>query len=174
MLEHESISAQQDRQMLMFSATFEEEIQRLAGQFLNDYIFISVGIVGCASTDVIQKFHLVPDRFSKRTKLEEILKAEGKERTLIFVETKRTADFLASNLSENDFNSTSIHGDRLQSQRETALNEFKRGIRDILIATSVAARGLDIKNVKHVINYDLPNSISDYVHRIGRTGRVGE
>lgn len=158
--------------MLMFSATFDEEIQRLAGQFLNAYVFISVGIVGCASTDVTQKFYEV-DRLNKRNRLMQLLEEVGKERTLIFVETKRTADFLASHLSELDFNSTSIHGDRLQSQRETALNEFKRGSRDILIATSVAARGLDIKNVRHVINYDLPKGVDDYVHRIGRTGRVG-
>lgn len=91
----------------------------------------------------------------------------------MFVETKRTADFLASLLSETKISSTSIHGDRLQSERETALREFRSGKRKVLIATSVAARGLDIKGVTHVINYDLPKEVQDYVHRIGRTGRVG-
>lgn len=113
---------------------------------------------------------------------------------LIFVETKRNADFLASLLSETKIPTTSIHGDRLQREREEAIRDFKSGRMKILIATSVAARGLgkdkiyslllkfflslfpsilDIKNVTHVINYDLPKSIEDYVHRIGRTGRVG-
>ena len=97
----------------------------------------------------------------------------GVERTLIFVETKRNADFLAVKLS-NDFQTTNIHGDRLQREREIALNCFKNGSKDIMVATGVAARGLDIKDVKHVINYDLPKSIDEYVHRIGRTGRVGK
>lgn len=98
----------------------------------------------------------------------------GTEKTLIFVETKRSADFLATFLSEANFPTTSIHGDRLQREREEALRDFKRGTRHILVATGVAARGLDIKNVKHVINFDLPKSIDEYVHRIGRTGRVGK
>lgn len=98
----------------------------------------------------------------------------GGDRTLVFVETKRNADFLASYLSENNVNSTSIHGDRLQRERETALRDFKSGRRNILVATGVAARGLDIDNVKHVINFDLPKNIDEYVHRIGRTGRVGK
>lgn len=92
---------------------------------------------------------------------------------MVFVETKRNADFLASYLSDNNINSTSIHGDRLQRERECALRDFKMGRRNILVATGVAARGLDIDNVKHVINFDLPKSIDEYVHRIGRTGRVG-
>lgn len=98
----------------------------------------------------------------------------GTDRTLVFVETKRNADFLASYLSENNINSTSIHGDRLQRERELALRDFKIGRRNILVATGVAARGLDIENVKHVINFDLPKNIDEYVHRIGRTGRVGK
>lgn len=92
---------------------------------------------------------------------------------LVFVETKRTADFLASLLSETKIPSTSIHGDRYQREREEAIRDFRSGKMKLLIATSVAARGLDIKNVTHVINYDLPKSIEEYVHRIGRTGRVG-
>jgi len=99
--------------------------------------------------------------------------AENADGTIVFVETKRGADFLASLLSETDYPTTSIHGDRLQRQRELALADFKSGRMKVLIATSVAARGLDIKNVRHVVNYDMPNSIDEYVHRIGRTGRVG-
>lgn len=92
---------------------------------------------------------------------------------MIFVEQKTTADFLASFLSQNEYKATSIHGDRYQSQREEALRDFRTGKMPLLVATSVASRGLDIKDVLHVINYDLPKEIDDYVHRIGRTGRVG-
>lgn len=94
---------------------------------------------------------------------------------MVFVETKKTADFLASFMSETikNISSTSIHGDREQREREEALRDFRSGKRKVLIATSVAARGLDIKGVTHVINYDLPKDVQDYVHRIGRTGRVG-
>ncbi|KAK4885326.1 hypothetical protein RN001_001597 [Aquatica leii] len=171
MLSHTTMVPTGDRRTLMFSATFPEEIQHLASKFLDNYIFVAIGIVGSACSDVEQVFHQV-DKFKKRNKLVEILQ-EGSDRTLVFVETKRNADFLATYLSENDFQTTSIHGDRLQREREQALADFKRGSRNILVATAVAARGLDIKNVKHVINYDLPKSIDEYVHRIGRTGRVG-
>ncbi|CAH1135154.1 unnamed protein product [Ceutorhynchus assimilis] len=171
MLSHQTMRATGERQTLMFSATFPEEIQHLAGKFLHNYAFISVGIVGSASSDVEQNFFQVT-KFDKRKKLLEMLK-DCKELTMVFVETKRNADFLATLLSENEISSTSIHGDRLQSQREEALWEFKKGIRKILVATGVASRGLDIEGIQHVINYDLPKSVDEYVHRIGRTGRVG-
>ncbi|XP_058818928.1 ATP-dependent RNA helicase vasa-like [Topomyia yanbarensis] len=172
MMHHETMPSKESRQTLMFSATFPGEIQELAGQFLNNYIFVAVGIVGGASADVEQTVYNVT-KFQKRKKLHEILEMADPKGTLVFVETKRTADYLASLLSETTFPTTSIHGDRLQREREDALRDFKSGAMYILIATSVAARGLDIKNVLHVINYDLPKSIDDYVHRIGRTGRVG-
>ncbi|XP_058447291.1 ATP-dependent RNA helicase vasa-like [Malaya genurostris] len=172
MMNHETMPSKESRQTLMFSATFPGEIQELAGQFLHNYIFVAVGIVGGASTDVEQTIHQVT-KFQKRKKLQEILEMADPKGTLVFVETKRNADYLASLLSETTFPTTSIHGDRLQREREDALRDFKSGDMYILIATSVAARGLDIKNVSHVINYDLPKSIDDYVHRIGRTGRVG-
>lgn len=92
---------------------------------------------------------------------------------MIFVETTRMADFLATVMSNTRFPSTSIHGKREQRERETALKDFRSGKMKVLVTTSVCARGLDIKNVSHVINYDLPKGIDDYVHRIGRTGRVG-
>lgn len=172
MMSHPSMPQMHDRQTLMFSATFPEEIQRLATKFLkNDYLFLAVGIVGGACSDVEQKFYQV-QKFDKRNKLTELLH-EGGNRILVFVETKRTADFLAALLSETAYPTTSIHGDRLQREREIALADFKTGRMQILVATAVAARGLDINNVTHVINYDLPSSIDEYVHRIGRTGRVG-
>lgn len=161
-----------ERQTLMFSATFPEEIQRLAGDFLNDYIFITVGRVGGTTSDIQQTVMDVSDEH-KREKLMDLLSCSGSDRTLVFVESKRGADFLASLLSQEGFPTTSIHGDRLQQQREEALEDFRKGRCPVLIATNVAARGLDIDNVKHVVNFDLPSEIHEFVHRIGRTGRIG-
>ncbi|KAK3091467.1 hypothetical protein FSP39_020000 [Pinctada imbricata] len=161
-----------DRQTLMFSATFPKEVQEIAAEYLNHYLFLTVGRVGGACTDVTQTVFEV-DRQEKRQRLSDILTESGSDKTLVFVEQKRNADFLASFLSQSGFPTTSIHGDRLQAEREEALKDFKTGKAPILIATSVAARGLDIPLVKHVINYDLPNRIEEYVHRIGRTGRCG-
>ncbi len=162
-----------ERQTLMFSATFPREIQMLARDFLKDYIFLSVGRVGSTSENITQRIEYVED-VDKRSVLLDILTAEGKTGlTLIFVETKRMADMLADYLHNAQFPSTSIHGDRTQREREHALATFRSGRTPIMVATAVAARGLDIPNVTHVINYDLPGDIDDYVHRIGRTGRAG-
>jgi len=160
------------RQTLMFSATFPEQIQRLAGEFMKEYIFLTVGIVGGANSDVDQTI-LQVQQFDKREKLMEVLRSVPGERILVFVGQKRNADFLASYLSQSGFNTTSIHGDRLQREREKALRDFCSKECEVLIATNVAARGLDIPNVELVINYDLPTEIEEYVHRIGRSGRCG-
>nr|ABM74410.1 vasa protein [Botrylloides violaceus] len=163
------------RHTLMFSATFPDEIQKLAHEFLReDFLFLTVRRVGGACSDVTQSMVQI-DQDDKRDKLMELLAdvAETAARTLVFVDTKRNADFLATFLSQEGLPTTSIHGDRQQRERETALLDFKNGRCPILIATSVAARGLDIPKVEHVINYDLPSDIDEYVHRIGRTGRCG-
>eukprot|EP00300_Choanocystis_sp_HF-7_P009392 c16407_g1_i3.p1 GENE.c16407_g1_i3~~c16407_g1_i3.p1 ORF type:complete len:341 (+),score=46.29 c16407_g1_i3:1110-2132(+) len=162
----------EDRQTLMFSATFPKEIQRLAGDFLRDYIFIAVGRVG-SSTDLITQKLIYAEESEKRDTLMTLLE-ENNGLTLVFVETKRAADALEDYLCYQKYNATSIHGDRTQREREQALQLFRTGKCPILVATDVAARGLDIPNVTHVINYDLPNYIDDYVHRIGRTGRAGK
>nr|ACR61400.1 vasa [Ctenopharyngodon idella] len=165
--------AKEDRQTLMFSATFPEEIQRLAAEFLKvDYLFLAVGVVGGACSDVEQTIIQV-DQYSKREQLLELLKTTGTERTMVFVETKRSADFIATFLCQEKISTTSIHGDREQREREKALSDFRTGQCPVLVATSVAARGLDIEHVQHVVNFDLPNNIDEYVHRIGRTGRCG-
>lgn len=162
------------RQTLMFSATFPRDMQMLARDFLKDYIFLSVGRVGSTSENITQKIEYVEDQ-DKRSVLLDILVSEGGQQglTLIFVETKRMADMLSEFLVGNRLPATSIHGDRSQREREYALETFRKGRTPILVATAVAARGLDIPNVTHVINYDLPSDIDDYVHRIGRTGRAG-
>ncbi|CAN9187428.1 unnamed protein product [Alternaria alternata] len=160
------------RQTLMFSATFPRDIQMLARDFLKDYIFLSVGRVGSTSENITQKIEYVED-VDKRSVLLDILHTHGAGLTLIFVETKRMADSLSDFLINQGFPATSIHGDRTQREREKALEMFRNGRCPILVATAVAARGLDIPNVTHVVNYDLPTDIDDYVHRIGRTGRAG-
>uniref|UniRef100_A0A3Q3WBC0 RNA helicase n=1 Tax=Mola mola TaxID=94237 RepID=A0A3Q3WBC0_MOLML len=165
--------SKENRQTLMFSATFPEDIQRLAADFLGtDYLFLVVGVVGGACSDVEQTFVQV-NRFSKREQLLDLLKTTGTERTLVFVETKRQADFIATYLCQEKVPTTSIHGDREQRERERALADFRSGTCSVLVATSVAARGLDIPDVQHVVNFDLPTNIDEYVHRIGRTGRCG-
>ncbi|KAG8946655.1 DEAD-box ATP-dependent RNA helicase [Tulasnella sp. 424] len=173
-VEQEDMPGVQERQTLMFSATFPREIQVLARDFLKDYIFLSVGRVGSTSENITQRIEFVEDG-DKRSVLLDILTAEGENGglTLIFVETKRTADILADFLMQSNFPATSIHGDRTQREREQALATFRSGRTPVMVATAVAARGLDIPNVTHVINYDLPSDIDDYVHRIGRTGRAG-
>ncbi|KAL5537027.1 DED1 [Sanghuangporus sanghuang] len=161
-----------ERQTLMFSATFPRDIQMLAKDFLKDYIFLSVGRVGSTSENITQKIEYVED-LDKRSVLLDILASQQGSLTLIFVETKKMADMLSDFLVANRLPATSIHGDRTQREREMALATFRQGRTPILVATAVAARGLDIPNVTHVINYDLPSDIDDYVHRIGRTGRAG-
>lgn len=162
----------ENRQTLMFSATFPVDIQHLARDFLSDYIFLSVGRVGSTSENITQRVLYVEDE-DKKSALLDLLSAANGGLTLIFVETKRMADQLTDFLIMQDFRATAIHGDRTQAERERALGSFKTGRADLLVATAVAARGLDIPNVTHVINYDLPGDVDDYVHRIGRTGRAG-
>ncbi|TVY84774.1 ATP-dependent RNA helicase ded1 [Lachnellula suecica] len=171
-VEGEDMPGVQNRQTLMFSATFPRDIQMLARDFLKDYVFLSVGRVGSTSENITQKVEYVED-MDKRSVLLDILHTHGAGLTLIFVETKRMADSLSDFLINQNFPATSIHGDRTQRERERALEMFRNGRCPILVATAVAARGLDIPNVTHVVNYDLPTDIDDYVHRIGRTGRAG-
>ncbi|KAF7545172.1 hypothetical protein G7Z17_g9392 [Cylindrodendrum hubeiense] len=171
-VEGEDMPGVQERQTLMFSATFPRDIQMLARDFLKDYVFLSVGRVGSTSENITQKVEYVED-VDKRSVLLDILHTHAGGLTLIFVETKRMADSLSDFLINQSFPATSIHGDRTQRERERALEFFRNGRCPILVATAVAARGLDIPNVTHVVNYDLPTDIDDYVHRIGRTGRAG-
>ncbi|KAM5582313.1 DEAD-box ATP-dependent RNA helicase 37 [Rosa sericea] len=168
------------RQTMLFSATFPKEIQRLASDFLAKYIFLAVGRVGSSTDLIVQRVEFVHES-DKRSHLMDLLHAQrangtqGKQAlTLVFVETKKGADSLEHWLCMNGFPATTIHGDRTQQEREQALRSFKSGNTPILVATDVAARGLDIPHVAHVVNFDLPNDIDDYVHRIGRTGRAGK
>jgi ATP-dependent RNA helicase DDX3X len=151
----------------------------LARDFLRDYVFLTVGRVGSTSENITQRIEYVEDR-DKRSFLLDVLHSDAASKeegttllTLVFVETKRSADMLCDFLVQQRFPANSIHGDRTQREREYALANFRSGKCPVLVATAVAARGLDIPNVTHVINYDIPKDIDEYVHRIGRTGRAG-
>jgi len=171
-VENKDLPGTQDRQTLMFSATFPREIQKLAQDFLYDYIFLRVGRVGSTTESIVQ--HVInAEEHQKHTILIDLLE-QVPGLTLVFVETKKACDALEDWLYEQNYDVVAIHGDRSQRDREAALARFKSVSNSILVATDVAARGLDITNVAHVINYDLPNDINDYVHRIGRTGRAGK
>ena len=172
-VEGEDMPGVTDRQTLMFSATFPRDIQMLAKDFLKEYIFLSVGRVGSTSENITQKIEYVEDDDKRSVLLDILYSMPQGGLTLIFVETKRMADMLEGFLVQSQYPATSIHGDRTQRERERALETFRSGRTPIMVATAVAARGLDIPNVTHVVNYDLPGDIDDYVHRIGRTGRAG-
>ncbi|KAF9539358.1 hypothetical protein EC957_005456 [Mortierella hygrophila] len=167
------LARDEGRQTLMFSATFPRDIQTLAREFLKeDFCRLRVGRIGGTTSLIKQNIIHVEDYEKKETIFNTLLDYPP-SRTLIFVETKRTADALDDFLYNKKFPTCSIHGDRDQRERELALRAFKEGKSPILIATAVASRGLDIKDVMHVINYDLSNDIDEYVHRIGRTARAG-
>jgi len=172
-VEKEDMPTTGKRQTLMFSATFAKEIQKLAATFLYDYVFVTVGRVGTTADLVTQRFIKVANEDDKLMKLMDLLQ-DVKGLTLIFVETKRKAASLDWMLRKKGYPAASIHGDREQHERMAALRDFSSGKAPILIATNVAARGLDISNIAHVINYEMPTNIDDYVHRIGRTGRAGK
>lgn len=161
------------RQTLLYSATFPKEIQQLAREFLSRHYFLQVGRVGSTTQNITQDV-LWEEDAGKRDRLLTILSEHDGERILVFVEKKRDADYLERFLHQQRLSCTSIHGDRVQREREEALSLFKSGSCRVLVATDVASRGLDIPNVSLVVQYDLPSNIDDYVHRIGRTGRAGK
>merc|ERR1719502_13619 len=155
----------------MFSATFPKEIQKLASEFMTRYIFVDVGRVGSTTALITQTVLWTEEQDKNRVLLELLQQQQG--RTIIFVETKRAAEQLEEFLYRSQVPATSIHGDRTQREREQALLAFRKGMPATLVATDVAARGLDVPDCLHVINYELPRDINSYVHRIGRTGRMG-
>lgn len=160
------------RQTIMFSATFRKEIQVLAKEYLCNYTYLLVGKVGSTHEYIKQNVVYVEEE-EKGDYVVNLLQENNNGLTLIFVETKRKANIVERFLNNKRLNAICIHGDKSQDERERALRLFKRGDKPILVATDVAARGLDVSNIKHVINFDVPNNIDDYIHRIGRTGRAG-
>lgn len=159
------------RRTLMFSATFPDEIQELAQIFLDNYIFLAVGRVGSTTALITQRVMYVLEQDKMATLFQVLPQCDGN--ILVFTATKRQADNVEYNLRQRGFDAITIHGNKTQTEREFALDQFREGLCNVLVATDVAARGLDIPNVLWVIQFDLPSNSDDYVHRIGRTGRRG-
>ena len=162
-----------ERQTLFFSATLSPEIRKLTEQYLKDPVFISV-ISGETAKNIDQDVVRFRAKEEKLEKLHEVLKKDGSDKVLIFREMKHSVDTLAKDLAHMGFKVGGIHGDKRSRERIRILDSFKQDKINILIATDVAARGLDIPDVTHVINYDVPQTYDTYVHRIGRTGRSGK
>jgi ATP-dependent RNA helicase RhlE len=160
-----------DRQNLLFSATFSDEIRQLAGGILRDPALVQVTPRNTATELVTQLVHPV-DRERKRELLSQLIRSGRIEQALVFTRTKHGANRLAEQLGRDGINAAAIHGNKSQGQRVRALDDFKAGRANILVATEVASRGLDIESLPHVVNYELPMVPEDYVHRIGRTGRA--
>lgn len=166
-------SVPEQRQTLLFSATFAGPIRQLAGRFLKTPEIIEVARANTTTTAVTQKVYLV-DHERKRELLSYLIGSRNWPQVLVFTRTKRGADRLADSLNKDGLSSVAIHGDKSQGARTRALKDFKRQSVRVLVATDVAARGLDIDRLPHVVNFELPDTPEDYVHRIGRTGRGGE
>lgn len=164
-----------DRQTLMWSATWPKEVQALAREFLTDPVMTWIGSSDLTANTNIHQEVVVCEEDDKPARLQEILEKIplSETKTLIFCETKRSVDSLTRTLRMDGLPALSIHGDKTQNERDWVMGEFRSGKTPIMIATDVAARGLDIKDIKIVINFDFPNCLEDYIHRIGRTGRAG-
>jgi ATP-dependent RNA helicase RhlE len=161
-----------DRQTLMFSATIDERVESIAANYMMDPVFIRVNGDQIQPKEIDQKlFHV--HEFDKDSLLVKLLAEPELSSVVIFTRTRMRADWVYDRLCEASVDAEAIHGDVSQIKRERTLRKFRKGEVRILVATDVAARGLDIPAVSHVINYDLPNTPEEYVHRIGRTGRAG-
>lgn len=161
------------RQTLLFSATFSSEIKRLAADFLNDPSEIQVTPENTTTERVSQVVYPV-DKRRKRELLSQQIGENNWQQVLVFTRTKHGANRLATQLETDGISAAAIHGNKSQGARTKALADFKSGAVRVLVATDIAARGIDIHKLPHVVNYELPNSAEDYVHRIGRTARAGQ
>jgi ATP-dependent RNA helicase RhlE len=162
----------ENKQTLLFSATFSEEIKKLANKLLKSPALIQVAKQNAATETVTQVVHPV-DKGRKRELLSYLVGSNNWQQVLVFTRTKHGANRLAEQLNKDGISSAAIHGNKSQGARTRALADFKSGRIRVLVATDIAARGLDINQLPHVVNYELPNVAEDYVHRIGRTGRAG-
>lgn len=161
------------RQNLLFSATFSKDIRKLAGSLLHDAIEIEVAARNKPADRVSQMVHPV-DKVRKRELLSHLIDGHNWQQVLVFTRTKHGANRLAKQLTSDGLEAAAIHGNKSQGARTRALNDFKKGAVRVLVATDIAARGLDIERLPHVVNFELPNVPEDYVHRIGRTARAGQ
>jgi ATP-dependent RNA helicase RhlE len=161
-----------DRQTLFFTATLPSEVRQLADSMLRDPLEVKTTPQSTPAETVAQSVFLLAQR-QKRHLLVHLLSTEGMARVIVFTRTKHGADKLARDLDKAGIRAAAIHGNKSQNQREKALAAFKSQHPPVLIATDIAARGIDVDNVSHVVNYELPHEPETYVHRIGRTGRAG-
>jgi superfamily II DNA/RNA helicase len=164
----------QDCQILLWSATWPKEVRCLAKDFVGEHIMLNVGSTNLSASHNIKQIVDICKEDEKASKLHLFLSKEQQKKTIIFVETKKKVEFIAKTIYRAGYNVGAIHGDKIQEERDRALNAFRSGRRNILVATDVAARGLDVDGVDIVINYDYPQNIEDYIHRIGRTGRSNQ
>ncbi|MBL8520044.1 MAG: DEAD/DEAH box helicase [Betaproteobacteria bacterium] len=162
------------RQTLLFSATLDGNIARLAASMLKDPVRIDVAGHQTKHENIEQRLHFADDLGHKNRLLDHLLRDAAMNQAIVFTSTKRAADDLASNLNEQGFAVAALHGDMKQGARNRTLQALRRGGVRVLVATDVAARGIDVQGISHVINFDLPRQAEDYVHRIGRTGRAGK
>ncbi|MEL7667946.1 MAG: DEAD/DEAH box helicase [Actinomycetota bacterium] len=162
-----------ERQNLLFSATMSSDVMRIVSSTLHDPVRVEVAPANTPIELIEQRVYPVGGQ-QKAQLLVHLIKEDGLDRVIVFTRTKHRADRVAKVLHQNGIKSAAIHGDRSQSQRQSALDSLKNGRCQVLVATDVVARGIDIDDVSHVVNYDLPNSPEDYVHRIGRTARAGK
>jgi ATP-dependent RNA helicase RhlE len=162
-----------ERQTMLFSATMPKLMNEIANSYLNSPIRIEVSPPGKAADKITQEVHFIA-KAEKKSLLIELLGKHTEERALVFGRTKHGCEKLMKDLVKAGFKAASIHGNKSQGQRDRAIESFKKGEVTVLVATDVAARGLDIPDVKHVYNYELPNVPDNYVHRIGRTARAGK
>ncbi|MFK7935456.1 MAG: DEAD/DEAH box helicase [Saprospiraceae bacterium] len=162
-----------ERQSLFFSATMPNDIVTLSRKILKDPVKIEV-TPPSSTAETIQQYLYYTNRTDKKKLLLHILRNHDIDQVLLFSRTKHGADRIMRDLKKKDISAAAIHGDKAQNQRQKALKKFKAGELRVLVATDIAARGIDIKELKYVINYDIPNVAETYVHRIGRSGRAGE
>jgi ATP-dependent RNA helicase RhlE len=161
------------RQNLLFSATFNKETTELADRLLQTPVKVEVAGARTTADTIAQRIYPV-DRARKRELLSYLIGSENWRQVLVFTRTKHAANRLAAQLDKDGLNTSAIHGNKSQGARSRALREFKNGQVRVLVATDIAARGLDIDELPHVVNFDMPQVAEDYVHRVGRTGRAGK
>ena len=163
----------QDRQTMLFSATMPKQMAELAGAYLNNPVRVEVAPPGKVADKINQSLYFVEQAGKSRLLIELLGKHDG-EQSLVFSRTKHGAERLKKQLEAEGINAGSIHGNKSQGQRERSIKAFRDGVIEVMVATDVAARGIDIAGIRHVYNYDLPNVAENYVHRIGRTARAGK
>jgi ATP-dependent RNA helicase RhlE len=164
--------ATENRQSLFFSATLDDKVKALADEFLHEPVTVTVSN-GNTTDNVSQDVVRCNGKEDKLEKLYQVLRDEEAKKVLVFEETKHGADRLGKRLVENGFSAGSIHGGKTQGNRARTMREFKSNKISILVATDVAARGIDVADITHVVNFDTPRTYTDYIHRIGRAGRAG-